>query len=260
MKNQTAFLPAFFLLSLLFHHTLQAQLPQPLKLWYSQPATHFEETLLIGNGRQGAIIYGGVNKEKIHLNDLTLWSGEPVNPYMNPTAHQYLPKVREALAREDYRSANELLKNIQGKFSESYAPLGTLQIEFPSDTANTYYRELDIENATAKVEYNVNGQTTTREYFYSYPDNAMAVRMHSSKKGGLNFTVSFRSLLKYNSHKEGNALVVDGYAPVKADPHYTDNKVDAVVFDPAKGTRFAAQVAVKSYEGIITLTDSNLQV
>lgn len=250
----------FLLIALLLSLTLHSQLPQPLKLWYRTPATYFEETLLIGNGQQGAIIYGGVQKENIHLNDLTLWSGEPVNPAMNPNAHQYLPKVREALAREDYRSANELLKNIQGKFSESYAPLGTLQIDFQTDNTNNYYRELDIENATAKVEYNVKGQVITREYLFSYPDHAMAIRLHSSKKGGLNFNTSFRSLLKFNTRKETNTLVIDGYAPVKADPHYTGNKADAVVFDPAKGTRFSAQIAVVSKEGIISLTDSSLRV
>ena len=89
-------------------------------LWYKQPARFFEESLVLGNGTQGASVFGGTKDEKICLNDLTLWSGESVNDSIYKGKWQNLPAVREALAKEDYRSANELVKKLQGRFSQSY--------------------------------------------------------------------------------------------------------------------------------------------
>ena len=102
----------------------------PDKLWYNQPALYFEETLVLGNGKAGASVFGGVESDKIFLNDATLWSGEPVNPNMNPEAYKNIPAIRAALKNEDYQLADQLQKKIQGKFSESYAPLGTMIINF----------------------------------------------------------------------------------------------------------------------------------
>ena len=70
----------------------------PLKLWYDNPATYFEEALVLGNGTQGATVFGGIGTDKIYLNDLTLWSGEPVNANMNPNAYKNLPDIRKALS------------------------------------------------------------------------------------------------------------------------------------------------------------------
>ncbi len=99
-------------------------------LWYKQPANYFEETLVLGNGKMGASVFGGIESDKIYLNDATLWSGEPVDPNMNPEAYKNLPAIREALNNEDYKLADELQHKLQGKFSESYLPLGTLFIDF----------------------------------------------------------------------------------------------------------------------------------
>ena len=104
--------------------------PKKLKLWYNKPAKYFEEALVLGNGTQGATVFGGTDTDKIFLNDLTLWSGEPMDPYMNKEAYKNLPAVREALRLENYKAADSLVRKIQGKFSESYAPLGTLYVDF----------------------------------------------------------------------------------------------------------------------------------
>ena len=93
-----------FLLLVLISQSLFAQ-QAPLKLWYYQPAEHFEEAMVVGNGSQGATIFGGPKSDKIYLNDITLWSGEPVDPNMNPEAHRYLPLVREALKNENYKKS-----------------------------------------------------------------------------------------------------------------------------------------------------------
>ncbi len=100
-----------------------------MTLWYDQPAKFFEEALVLGNGRTGATVFGGVQSDQIYLNDATLWSGGPVDPEANPDVSNLIPLVREALAQEDYRTAERINQKIQGKFSESYSPLGTLFID-----------------------------------------------------------------------------------------------------------------------------------
>ena len=127
-------------------------------LWYKLPAKYFEETLVLGNGKMGACVFGGMESDKIYLNDATLWSGEPVDANMNPEAYKNLPAIREALNNEDYTLADELQHKLQGKFSQSYMPLGTLFIDFQySGEPRNYYRELNISNAVSKVSFEVAG-------------------------------------------------------------------------------------------------------
>ena len=136
-----------------------------MKLHYDQPAEFFEEALPIGNGRLGAMVYGGTVVDKISLNDITLWTGEPeqrdrhVDMELYPRmtrwgeAWKYVDSVREALAADDYQRAEQLQHKIQGHYSENYQPLGTLTIRYPEAEITDYYRELDISDAVARVEY-----------------------------------------------------------------------------------------------------------
>jgi len=229
-------------------------------LWYNQPATYFEESLVLGNGKMGASVFGGVNSDKIYLNDATLWSGEPIKENIDPEAYKNLPAIREALKNEDYKLAQELSHKFQGKYSASYAPLGTLYLDFKhSGSPQKYYRELDIANATSKVEYEIDGVKFTREYFISYPDQVMVIKLTSSKKGALNFDLKFQSQLKYKITPSKNQLTVKGYAPVQAKPSYV-KAVDAIIFDENKGTRFSTIANIKSADGSVTATDSTLSV
>jgi alpha-L-fucosidase 2 len=167
------------------------------KLWYKQPAQFFEETLVLGNGKAGASVFGGVESDKIYLNDITLWSGEPVDPNMNPEAYKNIPEIRAALDKHDFELADKLQRKIQGKFSESYAPLGTMFLDFRIDgRPYNYYRELDISTAVSKVTYQIDEVKYTREYFVSHPDQVFVIRLTSDKKGQLNFNIRFESLLK----------------------------------------------------------------
>ena len=234
-------------------------------LWYKQAAQYFEESLVLGNGKLGATIFGGVESDKIHLNDATLWSGEPVNALMNPTggephAYKNIPAIREALKNEDYKLADKLQHKLQGKFSESYAPLGTMFINHANSANYTnYYRELDISKAISKVTYEINGVKYTREYFVSHPDQIMAVKLTSSKKGGLTFDVKFNSLLKYKISTSKQTLQINGYAPIHAEPNYRKSD-NPVIFDETKGTRFTTLTKIKNTDGTITSTDSTLGV
>ena len=233
----------------------------PLKLWYANPAQYFEEALVLGNGRQGATVFGGIATDKIYLNDLSLWSGEPVNANMNPQAYKNLPGVRKALQEKNYKKAGELIKKLQGKFSESYAPLGTLFLEINDDPYITdYYRELDIDNAIAKVKTTSNNNVIEREYLVSNPDKIFAIHLTSKKAGALGFTIYFQSLLQHTTHNNNNTIQVNGIAPVKADPSYVQKTRNAVMFDSKRGTRFTADVQIQSATGEITKTDSSLSL
>jgi alpha-L-fucosidase 2 len=227
-------------------------------LWYKLPAAYFEETLVLGNGKMGASVFGGIESDKIYLNDATLWSGEPVDPNMNPEAYRNLPAVREALNNENYRLADELQHKMQGKFSQSYLPLGTLFIDFQySGEPRNYYRELNISDAVSKVSFEVAGVFYTREYFISYPDQVMVIRLKASKKGALNFAVRFKSPLKHRWMIKENEFFASGYAPTAAKPNYLGEIPDAVVFDKDRGTRFSSLVEIRNSDGNPFITDSS---
>ena len=226
-------------------------------LWYNQPADYFEESLVLGNGKMGATVFGGVNSDKIYLNDITLWSGEPVNANMNPEAYKNLPAIREALKNENYKLAEELNKKIQGKNSESYAPLGTLNIDnHHKGKATNYYRELDISKAISKVSYEIDGVKFIREYFVSAPDKIIVIRLTSSQKGALSFDINSNSLLKFKTEVKNNVLSMNGSAPIHENPGY--QVVPAFLLEKERGTRFTSLIKIKNTDGTITSSGSSL--
>lgn len=233
---------------------------QDKTLWYSQPANQFEETLVMGNGTQGASIFGGTKQEKIYLNDITLWSGEPVDDSVYEGKYQHLPAVREALANEDYGLAHELVKKLQGRYSQSYMALGTLNLQFEHDAdVKQYYRELDLDKAVSRVEYKVNNIEYCREYFVSNPDKIFIIRLKSSRKGALNFSIGFNSVLRYSLQTDNSLLKAEGYAPYnqKASVRGIPGEI---FYDPSRGTRFAALIKVKTSDGSVIVNDTTLQV
>src|SRR5882757_962245 len=161
-------LPGIFLCaasSLLF-----AQQP-PQKLWYKNPAKVWTEALPIGNGRLGAMVFGGVNEELIQLNEATLWSGGPVGDNDNPKAYEFLAPARAALRRGEYGRAADLVKRMQGPYTQSYLPLGDLVIQQDTGRGNStnYSRDLDIRSGLASSTFSVNGVRYRREVFASAP-------------------------------------------------------------------------------------------
>ena len=95
-----------------------AQIQAPMILQYDKPADFFEESLPIGNGRLGALVYGGTDDNIIYLNDITLWTGKPVDPNLDADAHQWIPEIRKALFQEDYARADSLQLHVQGPNSQ----------------------------------------------------------------------------------------------------------------------------------------------
>src|SRR5271167_1083969 len=152
-----------------------------LLLWYRQPAREWTEALPIGNGRLGAMMFGGLAEERLQLNEDTLWTGCP-KKWNNPEAQKYLPIVRRLVMDEEkYVEADAACQHMQGPFNESYEPLGNLRIKFAGmEKAEAYRRELDLDTATARVSYRVDGIDYVREAFISAVDRVMVVRLTAS--------------------------------------------------------------------------------
>jgi alpha-L-fucosidase 2 len=231
------------------------------ELRFERPAEHFEETLLLGNGRVGASLFGGVTTERIYLNDATLWAGGPVDARMNPRAFEHLPSVREALAAGDWRGADRLVRQLQGKFSESYAPLGTLLVEMShGGDAAEYVRTLDLGSATARVDYRIDEARYERQVFVSNPDRIMAIRMTASKPGQLGFTVGFESLLRYRVISQDRVLSALGEAAIHAEPNYRGAIPNPIVYEEGRGTRFAVLARIVDTDGSVTEGEGRLSL
>ena len=163
--------------------------PSPLTLWYTRPATNWErEALPIGNGRLGAMIFGGTAKERIQLNEDTLWAGGP-RDCNNPEALPALPEVRRLLFAGQPAAAMKLAnEKLMGKplTLRPYQSLGDLRFDLPGhEDATDYRRELDLDSAVARVNYRVGDVTYTRELFASHPDQVLVLRFTASQPGKL---------------------------------------------------------------------------
>lgn len=181
----------------LFFYQSNAQAPQQptddLKLWFSHPAANWNEALPVGNGRLGAMVFGGVNQERLQLNEETVWTGKDID-FVNPEAAFSLAKARELLFAGKYGEAEKLAqKSLMGerKTKSSYQTLGDLQLDFGNMDGNLteYRRELDLETAVTKVTYRSNRVLYTREVFASAPDQALVTRLTADKPGSLTFSL-----------------------------------------------------------------------
>src|SRR4051812_28588104 len=163
---------------------------EPLRLWYTRPAGEWVEALPIGNGRLGAMIFGGVTTERLQLNEDTLWSGE-LAEWNNPQARDLLPEVRQLLFAGRYKEAEQLCLKMQGPFTQAYQPLGDLYLRFAAgEPVTAYQRELDLDRAVATVRYVHDGATFTREVFASAPDQVIALRLSCDRPGQISFTAA----------------------------------------------------------------------
>ena len=239
---------------------------QNLKLWYNKPATVWTEALPVGNGRLGAMIFGGVNEELVQLNEATLWSGGPVRQNVNPQSPQYLPKVRDALFRGEYDSANTLVKRMQGLYSESFMPLGDLVIRqnFEEAHPSAYYRDLNIEDGMSVSKFTIDGTEYKREIFASAPDQVIVVRLSASKTRQLNIVVTARSMLRSRLDTDSNgAIILSGKAPAHVDPSYYNENKDPVIYgdpDRCRGMRFAVVIKAVSKDGKINTSNDGIHI
>lgn len=235
------------------------------KLWYKQPAKVWTEALPLGNGRLGAMVFGGVKEELIQLNESTLWSGGPVTHNVNPTAKTILPKVREALFKEDYKLAEKLTHQMQGLYSESYMPLGDLVIQQQfKDTATKYYRDLDIETARTNTRFTIGGVNFSREIFVSAPDQVIVVKLKADQFKQLNLHIAAKSQLQNHPFVvSANEYGLKGKAPSINYPSYLRGKPIAVSYTDTtgcNGMRFEYRIRAISKDGQIISDTSGIQI
>lgn len=187
----------FFVAALALTSALSASV-----LWYRQPAAKWNEALPVGSGRLGAMVFGGIETERIQFNEDTLWRGHP-RDYVRAGSAEAVPEVRRLLAEGKVEEAQNLAraKMLSNPVRQMpYQPFGDIRLRFPGhEKASNYRRELDLDTAVAATRYEVEGIAYSREVLASYPDNVVAVRLTASQPGKLAFTVGLDSPHKQSS-------------------------------------------------------------
>lgn len=234
--------------------------PSHLTLWYRQPAQKWVEALPVGNGRLGAMIFGGVQQERIQLNEDTLWSGGP-RDWNNPDAKAALPEVRRAIAAGDYVKADELSKQMQGPYNQSYQPLGDLYLDFEkSEAYRDYYRDLSLDEALAATRYTSNETAYSREVFASFPDQVIVMRLTASQPGRLAFTARLSSLLPHVTAANGDVLILRGKCPAHVEPSYRGDMPNAIVYSDDEGMTFEIHLHTACDGGTVIVDSDAVRV
>lgn len=241
---------------------LVGQEAERLALWYKTPAGKWTDALPIGNGRLGAMIFGGVQEERLQLNEDTLWSGAP-RAWNNPAAKTHLGEVRQlVLEKRDYVAADRACHSMQGPYNESYLPLADLHITMDHSADVTgYRRELDLDTAISRVSYRIDGAEYVREAFSAFPAQVLVLRLTTTNPGGMALTLALDSPLHSSSIADSGMLRVTGKAPAHVEPNYVRSD-NAVVYDDAegKGMRFEAAASVTTEGGSITPEGARLRI
>lgn len=253
---------------------VHAQQRNDLKLWYNKPAVAWEEALPLGNGKTGAMVFGGLVTERLQLNDNTLWSGYP-QAGNNPNGPTVLPQVRQAVFEGDYEKAAALWKKMQGPYSARYLPLADLwwRLNVKDSVPAAYYRGLDLNNAVATVRYKIGNVTYQRETFISYPAKVLVMRITADQKGAINGRLGLTSKLKFKvKTSAAGYLVLQGKAPKFVANR--DYEPQQVVYDtikdnaagkngspfPGEGLNFEVHVKIKTEGGRVQQNGEELQV
>lgn len=184
-------------------------------LVYSRPSAKWMGALPLGNGRLGAMVYGGTDVETIALNEVTMWSGQPDPEANNLCGPDRLREMREAFLSGDYKRGNDLGWQYlcgHGKSFGTNLPFGDLIIETGGGDVSGYRRELALDEAVARVGFVCGGTRFSREYFASNPAQALVVRYTADKAHALSATVSMRMLRHSEVTARANQIDITGDA------------------------------------------------
>jgi alpha-L-fucosidase 2 len=184
-----------FLVALLVALIRDLPAQDSLRLWYHKPATRWEEAIVLGNGRLGAMVFGGVTNEHLQLNEDTLYSGYPGHRDVRIKVAADFAQVTNLIAQRQYAEADRLVtEKWLGAAQACYQPLGDLYLDFDhAGKATNYIRDLDLATAVSRVRYQADGVTFLRELFASAPDQVMVIRLSADKPGSLKFRVRLSS-------------------------------------------------------------------
>jgi alpha-L-fucosidase 2 len=223
-------------------------------LWYRQPAQVWTEALPVGNGRLGAMVFGGTARERIQFNESTLWLGEP-RDYSRPDAVRHLPEIRRLLVEGKQEEAEELaMKEFMSVPLRQmpYQPFADVLLTFPGhESVENYRRELDLDEAVSRVQYDVDGVTFRREVFSSMPDQVIVIHLSASQPGKLDFHASFESPHANSSTAAVGAdqLAIRGGVKEEHNGLKMSNPL-----------RFEARLAARADGGSVKINDQGIEV
>ena len=221
------------------------------ELWYAQPAKVWMESLPIGNGRLGAMTYGGIEEEKLALNESTMWSGQYNENQNKPFGREKMNQLRklffEGKLSEGNRIAGDNLHGNQTSFG-THLPIGDLKMQFiyPEGKVTGYRRSLSLDEAISSVSFNSGGVNYKREYFATNPDNVLVLRLTTDKQKSITMNMGLDLMRQADLSVENNQLVFTG-------------KVDFPLHGPG-GVCFEGRIAVLADNGEVKMEQSGVSI
>ena len=221
------------------------------ELWYAQPAKVWMESLPIGNGRLGAMTYGGIEEEKLALNESTMWSGQYNENQNKPFGREKMNQLRklffEGKLSEGNRIAGDNLHGNQTSFG-THLPIGDLKMQFiyPEGKVTDYRRSLSLDEAVSSVSFNSGGVNYKREYFATNPDNVLVLRLTADKQKSITMNMGLDLMRQADLSVEDNQLVFTG-------------KVDFHLHGPG-GVCFEGRIAVLADNGEVKMEQSGVGI
>ena len=234
----------------------------PLTLFYTNAAVQWTEALPIGNGRLGAMIFGGVAREHLQINESTLWAGGPYDP-SNPNALAALPEARKLVFEGKYDAASRLIGSNMMAVPLHEMPcqtLGDLWLDFGTNapTPENYRRDLDLDTAVATVSYAANGVHFKREMFSSPVDQVIVIRLTADKGNKISFTAGLTTPQKATTAVEANMLLP--FVGRTNDATLVLNGVNGEAHGIPGALKFQARVRVLPADGTLTLGSNTVSV
>lgn len=232
----------------------KAAAKQPLQIWYAQEAVRWLEGVPVGNGRLGAVAFGGVEREQLALNESTCWSGSPSETNANPEGVAVLDEARRLLFADQVDEARKLTGKMLGRKQNygTHLPLGNLFITFDHGGAEItdYRRELDLDSAVASVTYRAGNTHYTRELLATHVDQVLVQRLTANQPASLTFRVSLNgNPSPYQVRTVGNDTL-----------ELTGNAYEKMHSDGKTGVAFLGLVKVIAEGGDVKANESTIEV
>jgi alpha-L-fucosidase 2 len=227
-------------------------------LWYRQPAASWNEALPVGNGRLGAMVFGGVAAERIQLNEDTIWAGQK-RDRNNPAGHDALPEIRRLLFAGKPREAEALADKAMiaiGRRMPPYQPLGDLHLRFGQNSTADYRRELDLDSAIVRITYRAAGARFTREVFSSAVDQVIVIRLACDQPGRISFSTTLDRESDAQSTASHNQVILSGEAIARDDRHAGEQRVGVKFTGIARVLAQGGRVALKGNQIVVEGADS----
>ncbi|MEG0766694.1 MAG: glycoside hydrolase family 95 protein, partial [Clostridia bacterium] len=234
-----------------------------MELWYHKPAHAWVEALPLGNGRIGAMVYGGIKNEKLSLNEDTLWSGYPRDLHRQDVYPAYV-EARDCALRGDVLHAQEVLETrMLGPYGQAYMPLGDLLLTMDhEEEAEDYRRTLDLGKAVSTVDYTIQDVCYHRQCFISAPAQTLVLQLTADQDASISCHITLQCALKSQITAQGTSIILEGICPSHAQPNYLQDP-HPLCYDETpekRGIRFYAQAEVLHTGGTLHVEDGVLTI